>query len=307
MSGSSPAARARRAAEPFSRRVTSSQSSSSRKSACGGWFCRARVSRSGRVARSWPSLRVRRCRLRSGLTGSVRVIGCPFIADAGCAGDAGGEPGSPRLAAAGAVAGRFRGLVPGAAVGVGLVSAAAGGRGWPAGEEVVQQADGLVLLGALAVQGGLGASELVAQRGDGVVRGGQLRGRGGELRGGGGKLGGMPLLVLLAGAGSVRAGLPGGGHDGVTLGAGSGGGLVRFGDLGCGCLAFVVQGTIGGAGPLLGVLACGGLVVGRGDGLGGGGAGLGGVQLGSVPGDRLGGCLGAGLLDLGGGLGADCL
>src|SRR5208283_4841166 len=227
MSGSSPAARARRAAEPFSRRVTSSQSSSSRKSACGGWFCRARVSRSGRVARSWPSLRVRRCRLRSGLTGSVRVIGCPFIADAGCAGDAGG------------------GLGSGAAVGVGLVSAAAGGRGWPAGEEVVQQADGLVLLGALAVQGGLGASELVAQRGDGVVRGGQLRGRGG-------KLGGMPLLVLLAGAGSVRAGLPGGGHDGVTLGAGSGGGLVRFGDLGCGCLAFVVQGTIGGAGPLLG-------------------------------------------------------
>jgi hypothetical protein len=72
-------------------------------------------------------------------------------------------------------------------------------------------------------------------------------------------------------------GLPGGGHDGVTLVAGSGGGLVRFGDLGCGCLAFVVQGTIGGAGPLLGVLARGGLVVGRGDGLGGGGAGLGGV------------------------------
>ena len=124
---------------------------------------------------------------------------------------------------------------------------------------------------------------------------------------GGGELGGMPLLVLLAGAGSVGAGLPGCGHGGVTLGAGSGGGLVRFGDLGCGCLAFVVQGTIGGAGPLLGVLACGGLGFGRGDGLGGGGAGLGGVQLGGVPGDRLGGGLGAGLLDLGGGLGADCL
>ena len=164
----------------------------------------------------------------------------------------------------------------------------------------MQQADGLVLFGALAVQGGLGAGELVAQRGDGVVRGG-------ELRGGGGELGGMPLLVLLAGAGSVRAGLPGGGHGGVTLGAGSGDGLLRFGDPGCGCLAFVVQGTIGVAGPLLGVLACGGLGVGRGDGLGGGGAGLGGVQLGSVPGDRLGGGLGAGLLDLGGGLGADCL
>jgi hypothetical protein len=46
------------------------------------------------------------------------------------------------MAAAGAVAGRIRGFVPGAA----------GGRGWPAGDEVVQQADGLVLLGALAVQ-----------------------------------------------------------------------------------------------------------------------------------------------------------
>src|SRR5271166_6358834 len=312
MSGSSPAVRARRAAEPFSRRVTSSDSSSSRKSACGSCCWRARVSRSGRVARSWPSLRVRRCRLRSGLTGSARVIGRPFIVDltvlagpARCRGP-GGMPGprrprSPRrLAAAGAVAARSRGLVPGAAVGLRVLPAVAGGRGWPAGEDVVQQAGEAVLFGALAVQGGLVAGELVAQRGDGVVCGGQLRGGGGEL-------GGMPLLVLLAGAGSIRAGLPGGGHGGVALGAGGGEGLFCFGDPGCGCPAFVVQGTVGVAGTLLGVLACGGLCFHRGDGLGGGGAGLGGVQLGGVPGDRLGGGLGAGLPDLGGGLGADCL
>src|SRR6266568_3737926 len=214
MSGSSPAARARRAAEPFSRRVTSSESSSSRKSACGSLFCRARVSRSGRVARSWPSLRVRRCRLRSGLTGSARVIGCPFIADracagmpAGCRGPGGGaradagRPRSPRrgVAAAGAVAARSRRLVPGAVVGLRVLPAVAGGRGWPAGEDVVQQAGEAVLPGALAVQGGLVAGELVAQPGDGVVRGGQLRGRGGEG-------GGVPLLVLLADAGGVSAG-----------------------------------------------------------------------------------------------------
>src|SRR5271165_1423886 len=296
MSGSSPAVRARRAAEPFSRRVTSSDSSSSRKSACGSLFCRARVSRSGRVARSWPSLRVRRCRLRSGLTGSARVIGCPFIAGwrvlAGPVprpgrGAAGRPRSSRRLAAAGGVAGRIRRFVPGAAGGVRLLPAVAGGRGWPAGKEIVQQADGLVLLGALAVQGALGAGELLAQRGDGVVRGGQLRGSGGEV-------GGMPLLVLLAGVGSISAGLPGCGHGGVTLGAGSGDGRLRFGDPCCGCPSFVVQGTINVAGTLLCVLACGG-------------AGLGGVQLGGVPGDRLAGGLGAGLLQLGGGLGADRL
>src|SRR5271166_6142703 len=196
MSGSSPAVRARRAAEPFSRRVTSSDSSSSRKSACGSCCWRARVSRSGRVARSWPSLRVRRCRLRSGLTGSARVIGCPFIADRACAEDAGGSrPRSPRrgLAAAGAVAGCIGGLVSGAAVGLRVLSAVAGGRGWPAGEDVVQHAGEAVLLGALAVQGGLVAGELVAQRGDGVVCGGQLRGSGGQG-------GVVPLLVGLAGA-----------------------------------------------------------------------------------------------------------
>src|SRR5260370_209459 len=51
-----------------------------------------------------------------------------------------------------------------------------GGGGWgrgggvvAGGDEVVQEADGLVLPGALAVQGGLGAGELAAQRGDGVA------------------------------------------------------------------------------------------------------------------------------------------
>ena len=55
------------------------------------------------------------------------------------------------------------------------------------------------------------------------------------------------------------------------------------------------------------MLARGGLGFHRGDGLAGGGAGLGGVELGGVPGDCLGGGLGAGLLQLGGGLGADRL
>ena len=164
----------------------------------------------------------------------------------------------------------------------------------------MQQADGLVLLGAFTVQGGLVAGELVAQPGDGVVRRGQLRGGGGEG-------GVVPLLILLAGAGSVRAGCLGCGQGGLTPGAGGGGGLFCFGDPGCGCPAFVVQGSLGVAGPLLGVPARGGLGFGRGDGLGGGGAGLGGIGLGGVPGDRLAGGLGAGLLGLGGGLGADRL
>ena len=128
-----------------------------------------------------------------------------------------------------------------------------------------------MLLGALAVQGGLGAGKLVSQRGDGVVRGGQLRGSGGEL-------GGMPLLVLLAGAVGVSACCPGGGQRRVALGAGGSDGRLGFGDPCCGCLAFVVQGTISVAGSLRGVLACGGLGFGPGEGLGGCGAGLGGVQ-----------------------------
>src|SRR5271166_3947838 len=272
MSGSSPAVRARRAAEPFSRRVTSSDSSSSRKSACGSCCWRARVSRSGRVARSWPSLRVRRCRLRSGLTGSARVIGRPFIVDltvlagpARCRGP-GGMPGprrprSPRrLAAAGAVAARSRGLVPGAAVGLRVLPAVAGGRGWPAGEDVVQQAGEAVLPGALAVQGGLVAGELVAQRGDGVVGGGQLRGRGGEG-------GVVPLLVLLADAGGVSAGCLGCGQGGVTLAAGDGDGLFCFGDPGCGSPAFVVQRAAGVTCEFFGMLAGGGLSFHRRDGL----------------------------------------
>ena len=106
----------------------------------------------------------------------------------------------------------------------------------------MQQADGLVLLGALTVQGGLVAGELVAQRGDGVVRGGQLRG-------GGGQGGVVPLLVLLAGAGSIGAGCLGCGQGGLTLGAGGGDGLFCFGDPGCGCPAFVMQGSARRRGP----------------------------------------------------------
>ena len=142
------------------------------------------------------------------------------------------------VAAAGAVAARGRRLVPGAVVGLRVLPAVAGGRGWPAGEDVVQQAGEAVLPGALAVQGGLVAGELVAQRGDGVVRGGQLRGRGGEG-------GVVPLLVLLADAGGVSAGCLGCGQGGVTLAAGDGDGLFCFGDPGCGSPAFVVQRAAG--------------------------------------------------------------
>jgi len=201
------------------------------------------------------------------------------------------------VAAAGAVAARSRRLVPGAVVGLRVLPAVAGGRGWPAGEDVVQQAGEAVLLGALAVQGGLVAGELVAQRGDGVVRGGQLRGRGGEG-------GVVPLLVLLADAGGVSADCLGCGQGGVTLAAGDGDGLFCFGDPGCGSPAFVVQRAAGVTCEFFGMLAGGGLSFHRGDGLGCCGAGLSSVQLGGVPGDRLAGGLGAGLPDLGGGLGA---
>ena len=164
----------------------------------------------------------------------------------------------------------------------------------------MQQAGEAVLPGALAVQGGLVAGELVAQRGDGVVRGGQLRGRGGEG-------GVVPLLVLLADAGGVSAGCLGCGQGGVTLAAGDGDGLFCFGDPGCGSPAFVVQRAAGVTCEFFGMLAGGGLSFHRGDGLGCCGAGLSSVQLGGVPGDRLAGGLGAGLPDLGGGLGADGL
>ena len=109
----------------------------------------------------------------------------------------------------------------------------------------MQQAGEAVLLGALAVQGSLVAGELAAQPGDGVVRGGQLRGGRGE-----GSV--VPLQVLLAGASSIRAGLPGGGHGGLPLGAGRGDGLLRFGDPGRGGPAFAVQGMASVAGLLPG-------------------------------------------------------
>ena len=137
------------------------------------------------------------------------------------------------LAAAGgaARAGSFRS---------GVVGGLRAGRVLAAGDEVVQEAGEAVLLGALAVQGGLGAGELLAQRGDGVVRGGQLRCGGGEL-------GGVPLLVVPAGAGGVAAGVLGCGQGGVAFGAGGGDGVLG------GC-ALVLQGAGGGVGGGLGVL-----------------------------------------------------
>src|SRR5271166_922550 len=71
MEGSRPALRARSVMEPASRRVTSPARTSCRKSAWGMLLWRARVSRSGKVAVSLPSLRDRRVALRSGPSGSV--------------------------------------------------------------------------------------------------------------------------------------------------------------------------------------------------------------------------------------------
>ena len=193
-------------------------------------------------------MRVRRCRLRSGLTGSARVIGCPFIADLLCW-RAGAVPWPGRgaravreaaVTAAARGGGRCRCRPQPRVRARGRRRRAGAASSLPAGTAGLlvrmscSRRDGLVLLGAFAVQGGLVAGELVAQRGDGVVRGGQLRGGGGEG-------GVVPLLVLLAGAGSIRAGCPGCGQGGVTLGAGGGDGLFCFGDPGCGCPAFVVQ------------------------------------------------------------------
>ena len=66
MSGSRPAARARRAAEEVSRRVTSSASTSSRNSAWPMLRALARARRSGRVSRQRPSFTARSTVLSSG-------------------------------------------------------------------------------------------------------------------------------------------------------------------------------------------------------------------------------------------------
>ena len=113
--------------------------------------------------------------------------------------------------------------------------------------------------------------------------------------------------VRVGDQGAQRAADLGCGQGGVTLAAGDGDGLFCFGDPGCGSPAFVVQRAAGVTCEFFGMLAGGGLSFHRGDGLGCCGAGLSSVQLGGVPGDRLAGGLGAGLPDLGGGLGADGL
>ena len=127
-----------------------------------------------------------RCRLRSaGGPGRPGSSARPFIVDLtvlvmhgavrwpgrdarGAAEDCGHRGGAWRRPVPFPAAGH--GFAPSVAGGARVLLVAAGGRGWPAGEDVVQQADGLVLLGAFAVQGGLVAGELVAQPGDGVVR-----------------------------------------------------------------------------------------------------------------------------------------
>ena len=145
-----------------------------------------------------------------------------------------------------------------------------------------EEGDGFVLLGAFAFEGGLGAGELSAQGGDGVVRGG-------EPGGGGGEFGGVLLPVPLAAAFRAAAR------------------VFRGGDGGRGGGALAVAFPGGAAGEFFGLLACPGLGFHLGDGLGGGGAGLGGAELGGVPGRCAGGGPGAGLFQLGCGLGADCL
>src|SRR6266481_5851688 len=98
MAGSRPAFLARSAMEPASRRATSSDRTSWRKSAWGMLFWRARVRRSGKVAVSLPSLRARRVAVGSGLA-------------------AGGDPGGPG------------GGWPGGGPGCGRAVAAGGGAG----------------------------------------------------------------------------------------------------------------------------------------------------------------------------------
>jgi hypothetical protein len=146
----------------------------------------------------------------------------------------------------------------------------------------VEEGDGAVVPGALAVQCRFGAVGLLAQRGDRVAGGV-------EARGGGGERGGMLAGVVLTCGCGVAAG-----------GAGRGERVVALALRACGFLAGGVQGSQV-------VLACGGLSVERGDGFGGGGACFGGVRFGGVPGGCLRGGLGAGLLDPGGGPGADRL
>src|SRR6266566_9302024 len=219
MAGSRPALRARSVMEPASRRVTSSDRTSCRKSAWGMLFWRARVSRSGKVAVSLPSLRDRRVALRSGPSGSVsgdmggflplcrgwgrvpRAGGCwlRLLPAAGRSGLAGaGGPGRPGRAGA---AGRGR-------------AASCGGRGIEAALVVTFETE--LLLGVLGA--GLPGA------GEGLDRADLGSGRGGL---GVALAGGVGADVVVLGAG-VSFGLPGP----ADLSAGVLAGLGGFGERG---------------------------------------------------------------------------
>src|SRR5271166_5778018 len=197
--------------EPASRRATSSDRISWRKSACGMLCWRARVRRSGKVAVSLPSLRARRVAVRSGPSGSVSDDMGVFL------------PGE------GGWAGRGQGRLIGGPCprsGLGLAAAGAGPGGlsrWPGGGPgggtgLVSEMALVVALEVELVFGVLGAGAPgVGQGLDGV----QLGGAGGGRR--------------VAFTGGVGA-------DVVVFGAGVGFGLPGPADLGVG----VVPGLFGG-------------------------------------------------------------
>src|SRR5713101_6043392 len=258
MAGSRPAFLARRAMDPASRRATSSDRMSWRKSAWGMLCWRARVRRSGKVAVSLPSLRARRVAVRSGPIGSVsddmawsfRVAGDGPGAGPGCgglgSGRGGGAGGCAAAGVAGGGLGREAALVVAFEVELlfGVPGAGAPGVG--------QGLDGVQLGGAggglgVAFAGGVGADMVVFGAGVGfglpgpaglgvsvvaVLSCGGQRGVPGGVRGGG----------LVAGSGQGLAGVPAdlgdlgvclvadglcAGLGGVRVGAGGVGGLQR--------------------------------------------------------------------------------
>src|SRR5271165_7100457 len=289
MAGSRPAFLARSAMEPASRRATSSDRISWRKSACGMLCWRARVRRSGKVAVSLPSLRARRVAVRSGPSGSVSDdMGVFLPGEGGWAGRGQGRLiGGPcprsglGLAAAGAGPGGLS-RWPGGGPGGGRAVAGAGSGG---GTGLVSEMALVVALEVELVFGVLGAGAPgVGQGLDGV----QLGGAGGGRRVA--FTGGVGADVVVFGAG-VGFGLPGPADLGAGVVAGLGGSAQRGfpgGVRGAGLGEGLGDGGVGFPADLddlgAGVVA-GGLRAGiRGVGVGAGG--VGGFQrgLGVVPG-----------------------
>src|SRR5712671_777834 len=205
--GSRPALRARSAMEPASRRVTSSDRTSCRKSAWGMLSWRARVSRSGKVAVSLPSLRDRRVALRSGPSGSV-------------SGDMGRIPSVvPGMGTRAAGRGCWLRSLP-AAGWSGLAGAGGPGRlGWAGG-------------GAAARCAGLGVEAALVVAFEAELLFSML---GADLPGAGESLDRVDLGGAGGGLGVAFAG--GVGADVVVLGAGVGFGLPCAGGLGAGVVA----------------------------------------------------------------------